>query len=234
VYEEHIIQKAKVRRNYAAQVLRRASLLLAQERSAYKMQIVQQERAYMKTLLDRWEAQQSGFSQLLQQSITAVKFPKDLVSAAGRLGTALERIDTIEQNLTATMHLSAQITDDYDQSNEQLRVLIDTVDQVAVDFSQAIDRLQASEQQTQTLLDQLSEEGKQLSDTWKEGHQAWLKEIENTAEHTAGVLRAQGVEIRRTGAQVQEGLERVERAYNQLVDTFNTAYEAKVKKPSDM
>jgi len=219
--EARTARKTAEWRRYAAQVLRRASLFLAQERYRQYVQPLRQSQEQIRMLLERWIVEQTNLGQPVRQS-TAMDFPADSVVAARQLSAALERLPHIEKSLAATMHLSAQIADDFDHRDEQIRTLAELLRQTASAIHQAIDRLGALNEQTQALLNRLSQEGEHLAAVWKQGHQIWLEQIEAAAEHTAGTFRAQGVEIHKTGEAVREGLQRLERAYTELQSVLQT------------
>jgi uncharacterized protein len=131
---------------------------------------------------------------------------------------SLAQLDRIDQHLKATLHLSAQITDDLDRRESEERDWSAHISDITTELHEVVGGLDHHAELSASLLNRLAEEGATLSATWAEGHHRWLAQIDEAAERTAGTLRAQGMEIHQTGDAVREGLDQITAASERLAE----------------
>jgi Sec-independent protein translocase protein TatA len=145
-------------------------------------------------------------------------------SVARSLEASLGRFESIAENISATMYLSAQITDEYARREEQERDLIQLLERITTAIHQSIDRLSAHDENAIRLLQHLGGETERLSALWNDGYETWLKQLEDAGNRVSSTLRAQGIEIQRSGAALQESMENLQ---SELADALGAAVDAR-------
>lgn len=170
------------------------------------------DRAALQSSIEQEHVIYSGVTRELHGASASVH------AVATQLSASLERLAIIGDQMKVVMHLSAQITDDFNWRDSQEQNLAATLEQIAGRIHEAVKQLVVHDESTRRLLERLETEGQNISERWNQGHQAWLQQVEESGRRVAGTFATQNMELVQAGKAVQEGIRRLESEHMKMRD----------------